>query len=143
MNYIDVWVCQACGNVRQHLGQAGEWCPHRTPTHRSRIMIRGRYILKEIPQSHAPLAGEAQAPRQRSDEPVEIEAGAHVKGHAPASLISCPARQGMRAAEAFARWHLGDRGWAGLIINAYLNPESVMENLRREMADRGAHCGPF
>lgn len=46
--------------------------------------------------------------------------------------------KGMRAAEAVARWHLGDRHWAGLIVGAYLNPDAAMENLRAEQAEERA-----
>lgn len=40
----------------------------------------------------------------------------------------------MRAAEAVAGWHLGDRTWAGLIVGAYKSPRLAMEVLRAEMA---------
>lgn len=38
----------------------------------------------------------------------------------------------MRAAEALAQWHLGSRGWGGLIVGAYPHPVETMENLRAE-----------
>lgn len=41
----------------------------------------------------------------------------------------------MRAAEDVARWYLGDRGWAGKIIGAYLWPDESREGLAREMGD--------
>lgn len=39
---------------------------------------------------------------------------------------------GLRAAEAVAQWHLGDRGWARILIGAYLNPEAALANLKAE-----------
>lgn len=40
----------------------------------------------------------------------------------------------LRAAEAFAQWHLGDRNWAGLILDAYMHPKASMERLKLEKA---------
>lgn len=31
--------------------------------------------------------------------------------------------EGLAAARRYARWHIGDRSWADLILNAYQNPE--------------------
>lgn len=42
---------------------------------------------------------------------------------------------GMRAARAFAYYHLGDSDWADLIVHAYLNPGPVIEQLRKEKAE--------
>lgn len=36
---------------------------------------------------------------------------------------------GLSAARRFAGWHIGDRSWADLIIEAYLNPERVEREL--------------
>lgn len=38
----------------------------------------------------------------------------------------------MRAAERIANWYLGDRGWAGKLVGAYLNPDAAIEALERE-----------
>lgn len=38
----------------------------------------------------------------------------------------------MDAAESVARWYLGDRGWAGKLVGAYLNPDAALEALELE-----------
>jgi hypothetical protein len=43
----------------------------------------------------------------------------------------------MRVAERVAGWYLGDRGWAGMLVGAYLNHEEAAKNLGREMEARG------
>jgi hypothetical protein len=40
----------------------------------------------------------------------------------------------MKAAEERARWKLGDRGWGGLLVGAYLAPDEAMATLREEEA---------
>ena len=46
-----------------------------------------------------------------------------------------PDPKGMEAARAVAGWHLGYRSWADTLIDAYLNPEEALENLRAEKAE--------
>lgn len=41
-------------------------------------------------------------------------------------------REGYDAMRAFARWHLGDNGWANHLLSAYLNPEATMRHLEEE-----------
>ena len=43
--------------------------------------------------------------------------------------------KGMLQARRRARFELGDPSWAGIIINAYLNPERDAEQLREDMAE--------
>lgn len=38
----------------------------------------------------------------------------------------------MAVAERVARFYLGDRGWAGFLVGAYLNPDAALESLERE-----------
>jgi hypothetical protein len=52
-----------------------------------------------------------------------------------AQRVAAADQMGMRAARAVAQWYIGDPSWAGLIVNAYLNPESALENLRREKGE--------
>jgi hypothetical protein len=40
--------------------------------------------------------------------------------------------QRMKAARAVAEWELGSEGWAGLIIDAYMNPQEAMDRLAAE-----------
>lgn len=42
--------------------------------------------------------------------------------------------KGLRAARQYAQWYIGDPSWANNIIDAYLNPDEAMENLRAEKA---------
>lgn len=42
---------------------------------------------------------------------------------------------GMRAARRVAQYNIGDATWADLIVSAYLNPESALEQLRAEQGD--------
>lgn len=44
--------------------------------------------------------------------------------------MSEPNAEGLRAARAYAGWHLGYRSWADNIINAYLNPGAAMNQIR-------------
>lgn len=40
--------------------------------------------------------------------------------------------EGFAAASAYAQWHLGDSGWAALILAAYLHPKLTLEELALE-----------
>lgn len=42
--------------------------------------------------------------------------------------------KGIRAARALAQWELGDPRWANRILDAYRNPDTTMDNLRRDGA---------
>lgn len=46
----------------------------------------------------------------------------------------------MRAAERVALWYLGSRGYAGLLVGAYLNPDSAIASLEREQNDQEAQA---
>lgn len=46
-----------------------------------------------------------------------------------------PDTRGINAARAVAHWRLGYGSWADTIIDAYLNPERALENLRLEKAE--------
>lgn len=48
---------------------------------------------------------------------------------------------GLKAARAYAGWHLGYRSWADNIVNAYLNPQATWELL--EMAGFDISVGPL
>lgn len=41
--------------------------------------------------------------------------------------------EGVKAARAWAEYHLGDASWADDIIDVYLNPVNAMEILRKDM----------
>jgi hypothetical protein len=46
-----------------------------------------------------------------------------------------PDQKGLEAARQVAGWHLGYRSWADTLVEAYLNPEEALENLRAEKAE--------
>ena len=43
--------------------------------------------------------------------------------------------EGLKAARAFAQWHLGYPSWGDSIVDAYLNPERTMRVLKEETAN--------
>lgn len=44
--------------------------------------------------------------------------------------------EGLDAAREFARWYLGDSGWADEILGAYLDPEDARTRVARERGPR-------
>lgn len=46
-----------------------------------------------------------------------------------------PDKNGLYAAQQVAGWRIGDRYWADIIIDAYLNPEKALEALRIERGE--------
>jgi hypothetical protein len=44
-----------------------------------------------------------------------------------------PNERGLNVARNVAGWHIGDKSWADMIVNAYLHPEEASEKLRQEM----------
>lgn len=62
-----------------------------------------------------------------------------VQPPAPASAPPAAAHDheaGMVAARRIAGWEIGDTAWAGIIVDAYLNPERIMAALDAEGAPR-------
>ena len=43
-----------------------------------------------------------------------------------------PKEAGLEAARLYCQWHIGDRYWADLVLEAYLNPD--------DRQDEGASC---
>jgi hypothetical protein len=40
-----------------------------------------------------------------------------------------PKETGLEAARLYCQWHLGDRYWADLVLEAYLNPDDALAEL--------------
>lgn len=47
-------------------------------------------------------------------------------------MSTAPDLRGLIAARRYAHWHIGDKGWANEIINAYLNPDEAHQQLDEE-----------
>ena len=43
-----------------------------------------------------------------------------------------PKGAGLEAARLYCQWHLGDRYWADLVLEAYLHPNDTMDDLYAE-----------